>query len=242
MNHPYTPPEANFDVNENQFETYEPKFLSIQGRIGRLRYIAYNTAITFLIMIVFGVFAGIAVATMAGGMQGGGVFFGILGVLGFIVYIVMIGISFIYAKRRLNDLNQSGWLSLLSLVPVVNFFLWLYLLLAPGSATSNQYGPPPSKNPTWIVVVTILIPVFIILMGIVAAIAIPAYQDYVNKAKAGNEAAKARAAEAPAIPDSLPSAEPQSGGGEASSGDQPAPSGEGGGEAEPSPTPQPSNN
>ncbi|HUB93000.1 MAG TPA: DUF805 domain-containing protein [Verrucomicrobiae bacterium] len=47
--------------------------------------------------------------------------------------------------RRLHDLNQSGWLTLLILVPFVGIPLFLYLLFAPGTREQNKYGAPVSS-------------------------------------------------------------------------------------------------
>lgn len=50
--------------------------------------------------------------------------------------------SFFWAIRRLHDLGKSGWLSLLFLIPIVNFFFWLWLLFFKGDHRENEYGPP----------------------------------------------------------------------------------------------------
>ena len=49
-------------------------------------------------------------------------------------------------KRRLNDLDKSGWWQLLYLVPIVNILFALYLLFWPGTKGSNNYGLQPAKN------------------------------------------------------------------------------------------------
>ena len=110
-----------------------------------------------------------------------------------ILYIPMLAISFILCARRLNDLNHSGWWSVAMLVPFVNFLLGLYLLFAPGTAGSNNYGPAPSANTRGVVIAAWSIPVLSVVIGIVAAVSIPAYQDYVKRA----QAAKVRSEAAP---------------------------------------------
>lgn len=45
--------------------------------------------------------------------------------------------------RRLHDLNLTGWLCLLIIVPGVNVFFSLYLLFAPGTIGANDYGADP---------------------------------------------------------------------------------------------------
>ena len=60
-----------------------------------------------------------------------------LGYVGYIIYAFFI----IYIKR-LHDLNQSGWLSLIILFPVLNFFFTAYLCLKDGAPGQNKYGDP----------------------------------------------------------------------------------------------------
>jgi len=60
------------------------------------------------------------------------------------------------------------------IVPLANLGIALYLLFGGGTEGGNRFGPPPEKNHPAIYLVA-LIP----LIGIAAAIAIPAYQHYV---------------------------------------------------------------
>jgi uncharacterized membrane protein YhaH (DUF805 family) len=45
--------------------------------------------------------------------------------------------------RRLHDVNYSGWLMLLCLIPVVNVILVFLLCVIEGNEYDNQYGPAP---------------------------------------------------------------------------------------------------
>ncbi len=49
--------------------------------------------------------------------------------------------------RRLHDLNQSGWLALVLLIPVVGAFFSLLVGLCPGNKTINNYGSPVVAAP-----------------------------------------------------------------------------------------------
>lgn len=42
--------------------------------------------------------------------------------------------------RRFHDLNLSGWLVLLTVIPAFTPFVYLYLLIAPGTKGVNKYG------------------------------------------------------------------------------------------------------
>ena len=66
----------------------------------------------------------------------------ILGAVAIIIYIALIYFSFIFIIRRLHDKNQSGWLSLLMFIPLVNLFFFIYLSCAKGDTGANNYGAP----------------------------------------------------------------------------------------------------
>ena len=55
---------------------------------------------------------------------------------------------FVFMIRRLHDLNQSGWYSLFSLVPILSFFFYLYLMFAKGQDRRNTYGNY-RETPLW---------------------------------------------------------------------------------------------
>jgi uncharacterized membrane protein YhaH (DUF805 family) len=175
MNNPYASPHANVtDFDDN--ETYQPRIFSAQGRIGRLRYMAYSCIVQFVLLFFVGIAAAALMPALNGGNEAAGSGFIMIAML---IYIPIIAAAFIMAKRRLNDLDRSGWLAILLLVPLVNLFLAIYMLFWPGSTGSNSYGPKPEANSSWLYVF-IIVP---ILLGILAAIALPAYQDYVKRSQ-----------------------------------------------------------
>ena len=170
---PYDAPDASLDTGQE--ELYQPKIFSFQGRIGRMRYLAYGIGVNLLLMLVMLPLAG---ATAFLGGDPGSSMIGILGIG--IFYVLTIVISVMFAKRRLNDLNRSGWWFLLFIVPLVNLLLAIYLIFFPGTNGSNNFGPAPEANSVGVLILGWLMPVFFIL-GIVAAIAVPAYQDYLSR-------------------------------------------------------------
>ncbi len=177
---PYQAPASDVtSASDNQ--PYQPKIFTASGRIGRLRYLAYGV-ISYLCLIPFGLLAGLLGgfgSSESGAMGGIALLFLGLG------YLAMVVFMFILAKRRLNDLNQSGWLSLLLLIPLVNIFIGLWLIFAPGTKQHNSYGAQPVKNPVGIVILALVMP--ILMIGIIAAVSIPAYQDYVERAASYEE-------------------------------------------------------
>lgn len=174
---PYASPEANtIDANE---ETYQPKIFSVNGRIGRIRYLAYSFITSLVIVFAVGIIMGIMFAVMGTGSdaENNPMVFLLVGIM----YIPLFAIYFIMAKRRLNDLDKSGWLSLLNLVPIINFFFALYLVFFPGTNGPNNYGPKPIKNPPALIVLILLF--LFMSIGFFAAVAIPAYQEFASQAQ-----------------------------------------------------------
>ena len=176
-NSPYTPPNAA--VADVASEFGEIKIFSTEGRLGRMRYIAYAMGFAILGQILASLMDGIAALMHSEADP----FVSMTGIA--IVFIAMIVISVILAVQRLHDLDKTGWLYLLILVPILNFIFALYMMLAPGSSGANRYGNPPPPNSTGIVIVGwIMIVLFIIsIIGIFAAIAIPAYNEYLQQAQ-----------------------------------------------------------
>jgi len=176
---PYESPKSNtFTASD---ETYQPKLFAWNGRIGRLRYFAYATVASFVTMFVLGILAALLVPGLSPTLNSEGMIDSAsMGII-LIMYIPLILISVVLMKRRLNDLDKSGWWQLLYIVPIANIFFALYTLLWPGTKGSNSYGLQPAKNSTLLVIAGVILPIFIV--GILAAIAIPAYQEYSVRAQ-----------------------------------------------------------
>ena len=187
---PYAAPDAALETaSENA--TYDPAIIAFRGRIGRMRYLAYMFAF-YLIVLVSVVIAPMISGATAG--FAGGDFSAIpvpvmimLGVL----YLAIIVFWTLFGKRRLNDLNRSGWwlllffapgiLSsihpLLSLLSILTLALMVYMIFFPGTEGTNNFGPPPSANSTGVLVMGWLAIVFtaIAMVGLIAAIVIPQF-------------------------------------------------------------------
>jgi uncharacterized membrane protein YhaH (DUF805 family) len=89
-----------------------------------------------------------------------------------VVYIALIVVWIMFAKRRLNDLNRNGWWLLLAFVPFANFLLTIYMMFFPGTDGDNDYGAVPVENTLGVQILAWLMPVLMIV-GIVAAVLIP---------------------------------------------------------------------
>jgi len=169
----YQAPGAQVDGAIKQ-EFAEAKVFGVSGRVGRIRYLAYYIGVTLVTMLIALVVGGIAAAALG---QVGGM---IAAILFGIAYIFILVYSFMVTIQRAHDFNTSGWLSLLLLVfPVSLIFLFI-----PGTKGSNEYGAPPPPNNAGNYIMALVMP-FVLIggIGILAAVAIPAYNGYIAKAK-----------------------------------------------------------
>ena len=157
MHNPYAAPSANLTPVIDDSEMYTPRMFSLRGRIGRLRYLAYNLGYLGLMCCVL-----------------------VLPVIGLLLVLPLLVFNFALHTRRLNDLHWSGWWSVFMVVPYLNIIPGLFLLFGSGDEAANAYGPAPAPNTRALVLGASLPIPAIGLAGMLAAIAIPAYQDYVK--------------------------------------------------------------
>jgi uncharacterized membrane protein YhaH (DUF805 family) len=168
---PYAPPLA--DVADVPVDAYQAvKMWSAQGRMGRLRYLTYQ-GVAYLLVIVVSFIAGVIGATTSYVLTGVMV---VAGTLGFLLLTLLLTI------QRCHDIDWTGWASLLIFVPLVNFLFWF----VPGTPGANRFGAPPEPNSTAVKVMAWISGVLgaVFFVGLVAAIALPAYQGYLERARA----------------------------------------------------------
>ena len=53
--------------------------------------------------------------------------------------------SLAVGARRLHDMNKSGWMQLLWLIPILGWIYLIYVLAQPGEAGDNQHGTVPAN-------------------------------------------------------------------------------------------------
>lgn len=184
---PYSPPRA--EVSDSLPEYGALKVFTVDGRIGRVRYLGWSIAVMLLAMLAYGISAGLMLVSPILG-----------GILMIPLVIAAVVVSVMIGVQRLHDIGWSGWLWLLNLVPLVGSVFALLMLVVPGTQGANRYGAPPPPNSRGVIVMAwcaLLVPI----IGIVAAISIPAYQDYVERAQGMEQVAPADAAEPYVSPD-----------------------------------------
>lgn len=162
---PYTPPRAAVSDVGAVDEYQEVRLWSASGRIGRLRYLAHITGA----YLIFGALVMLISALLRSSESATLVLY--------VLYIPMAVFAILAAIKRSHDMDWSGWTVLLMLIPLVGF-IWIF---KPGTEGENTYGHPAPPNTTGVKILGFMFPVIVIL-GILAAIAIPAYVDYTRRA------------------------------------------------------------
>ncbi|MCG4455539.1 MULTISPECIES: DUF805 domain-containing protein [unclassified Pseudomonas] len=166
-NTPYATPLAT--VAEALPEFGELDVFSIEGRIGRLRYLAWSLMLLLGALALFGLASiGLAISPLVGVI--------LMALVGIGIVVVNVQIS----VQRLHDIGWSGWLWLINMVPIAGGVFALLMLVIPGTTGANRYGPPAPPNSRGVKVLAwlwLLVPV----LGILAAITLPAYQNYLNR-------------------------------------------------------------
>ena len=105
--------------------------ITTDGRVGRLHFLLVH----FGSLICFFFFVGIFERL---GIKGEATLLGMLPMAVCLWVLVCNGV------KRLHDSDRSGWFLLLNFVPILNIYLFYWLLLiCPGSYGPNRFGPAP---------------------------------------------------------------------------------------------------
>lgn len=115
--------------------------ISFSGRLNRKRYFLGSLCVGLAVLIAYTILEAVGAL---GDEFGEASLFGSLIALVLYVFVTIYGLSM--AVRRLHDLDKSGWLSLIVLVPLANAVFYLWILFAAGTAGPNKYGPDPLEG------------------------------------------------------------------------------------------------
>jgi len=122
----------------NAIDTSSP--LSPRGRFGRLSFIAWYMLVTILSYIAMGLLGGTTLF-METDPEKIALFFSSMGGVSYVLLTIITTVLLvIFVIRRLHDVNTTGWLALLLIIPLVNLILMLYLLLKRGDEGSNRFA------------------------------------------------------------------------------------------------------
>jgi uncharacterized membrane protein YhaH (DUF805 family) len=180
---PYAPPVTVVaDIVPGAGEAFQPiKIFGAKGRIGRMRYVAYmfcaylilSVAAWLVMTMVSVVSADSSAPRQAMVVADIVIVIRTISRISAVIFFILIGI------QRSHDMNLSGWAVLWTFIP----FVVLGWMFAPGTKGVNRFGssPPPNNGGVKIVFSISVFFMVLALIGIVTAIAAPAYQSYVQR-------------------------------------------------------------
>lgn len=183
---PYQAPSAELQHDAELHEHDQSSPLSPKGRFGRLSYLAWYMIVStasWVVQMLLG-FLGLGMQALVADPSGSPEMS--TGALVAVILVSLVSFYFyiVFAIRRLHDINGSGWWMLLFIVPIANLVLGLVLLFARGNEGPNRFAPP-RVTPSWEKVLGYIAIVFFVvaIVGVLAAIGIPAYQSYIEAAQ-----------------------------------------------------------
>jgi uncharacterized membrane protein YhaH (DUF805 family) len=166
----FAPPGAQVaDVAEQGVGFQPVRLWPPNGRMGRLRLLAYGAGLYLAFVVVSGLLGGLGAVTQSPNAVLA------LSVVAFALYFIG---GLILIIQRSHDMNISGWWSLAAFIPFVGL-IWLFKGGTPGI---NRWGAPPPPNGWAVRIIGLIFPV-VLVVGIVAAIALPTYVDYTKRAQ-----------------------------------------------------------
>ena len=155
------------------------RFFDWHGRVSRMQFLAYSTFNALIALMLVAL-----LFVMIGGFQGmvnassEHLPMSLLGASS-VGVAVLFYLQLAVSKRRFNDLNKTGWLALLMLVPGVNVLVYLYLLAVEGTGGANYYGLPARPATQLKTVLMVLIPFLVMsLIGLLTQVVVPSYHSY----------------------------------------------------------------
>lgn len=112
------------------------QYADFEGRARRTEYWMF-TLVNMLIMLPLYIIGFIGMTSESSLLSTVG--FGLYMLYGFAVLVPSLAVG----VRRLHDTGKSGWMLLVSIIPIIGFFWLLFLLISEGDRGDNQYGPDP---------------------------------------------------------------------------------------------------
>lgn len=109
------------------------KYAVFSGRSQRAEY-WYFVLFHFIIIIVLGI-----ISAVVGDSSG------ILGILYFLAVLIP---ALAVAVRRLHDVGKSGWMLLITLIPLIGTIWFFVLMVTDSNPGENKYGPNPKGMTT----------------------------------------------------------------------------------------------
>ena len=116
-------------------ESIKDMFFSYRGRLNRKPFILRGLLLSVLSSVMSTVMTEMTEASST--------VMHLLALLPLILMVVLSVGTFMLIIRRWHDLGKSGWLSLLMLIPLLNFLVLIFLWVKKGTDGPNAYGDDP---------------------------------------------------------------------------------------------------
>lgn len=143
-------------------DTQQPPILSLKGRFNRLTFLGWNCLLLIANLLIGLIFISFMPNTIEAIFKNPNSL--VVQAVFILPNIVFFAFTILFSIKRLHDFNFTGWMSLLLLIPFVNFFFVIFLIFIPGSATYNNYGEPRDTQTWESILAAILILLFIIIL------------------------------------------------------------------------------
>jgi uncharacterized membrane protein YhaH (DUF805 family) len=116
---------------------------SFHGRINRSSFWAM-IGVVFLGVFGIGILTAVVVPAIAPKGSGGVMPMVLLAVL-VVVFVAAFWLSLATQVKRWHDLDKSGWMALLGIIPLVGLIVLIYLGVKEGTGAPNRFGAGPMK-------------------------------------------------------------------------------------------------
>ena len=116
-------------------ESIKEMFFSYRGRLNRKPFILRG--------LLLSVLSSVMSTSMTEMTEASSTVMHLLALLPLILMVVLSVGTFMLIIRRWHDLGKSGWLSLLMLIPLLNFLVLIFLWVKKGTDGPNAYGDDP---------------------------------------------------------------------------------------------------
>ena len=116
-------------------ESIKDMFFSYRGRLNRKPFILRGLLLSVLSSVMSTVMTEMTEASST--------VMHLLALLPLLLMVVLSVGTFMLIIRRWHDLGKSGWLSLLMLIPLLNFLVLIFLWVKKGTDGPNAYGDDP---------------------------------------------------------------------------------------------------
>jgi uncharacterized membrane protein YhaH (DUF805 family) len=114
-------------------------WFTFSGRRNRLSYFLYLLTVLGLLMVPVPVLS--MLSAVGGNPDPQSPVMTTFYVIFYVLFLAFMLSAYVVTAQRCHDLDLSGWMVLLTLIPIVNLIFWLVTLFVPGTAGPNRYGP-----------------------------------------------------------------------------------------------------